>query len=262
MTTEELVLIGAVFFATSMISVVTGATSLITVPTLLLFGCEPRVAIATNMLALAFLSAGATIPFLRDGSIDRGRSPVLIALTVPSSALGAALVFAVPAETLPIIIGVMMIVIAGFVILHPHAGVNPGHAPSSAGVVTGHLATFLLGTYGGFFSGGYVTMLTAAWVALFRMPFRKAVGTTKLINTASSSTAVLVFAYRGTVDWRLGFFVSVVMFFGGIVGARVALRMNDVWLRRVFLSAVILLALKTIATEIPLTRMLQLMTSS
>lgn len=255
MSVNEVAFISAVFFATSMISVVTGATSLITVPTLLMFGCEPRTAIATNMLSLTFLSAGATIPFVRDGSIDQRRAPALISLTVLSSAFGALLVFTVPPEMLPVIIAVMMFAIAGFVILHPTAGVGTNKTPSPVEVATGYLATFLLGIYGGFFSGGYVTMLTAAWVALFQMPFRQAVGTTKLINAASSLTAVLVFAYRGTVNWPLGLFLSLVMFLGGIVGARVALRMNNVLLRRVFLVAVILLALKTIATDIPWSQM-------
>lgn len=47
-----------VFFCTGVISVVTGCTSLITVPVMLQMGIEPDVAIATNMLALTFLSLG------------------------------------------------------------------------------------------------------------------------------------------------------------------------------------------------------------
>ncbi len=235
-----------------MISVVTRATSLITVPTLLLFGVEPRTAVATNMLALTWLSAGATVPFLRNGNIDRTRLPALLTLTLVSSGLGALLLFVVAAETLPLFIAVMMIVIAGFVILNPRAGVEVGSVPTSNGIAGGYIATFVLGIYGGFFSGGYVTMLTAAWVALFRMPFRLAVGTTKLINTASCLVAVVVFAFGGVIDWSLGIYLSVVMFLGGMIGARLALLMNDVWLRRVFLCAVLLLATKTLASEFPL----------
>lgn len=256
MTPSELALLGMVFFATSVISVVTGATSLITVPALLLFGVEPRIAIATNMLALTSLSAGATIPFLRDDGIDRARSPTLIVLTVFSSAMGAFLVFAIPAEVLPPVIAVMMIIIAGFVVLQPRAGIDPKNAPSSFGAATGYLTTFLLGIYGGFFSGGYVTLLTAAWVGFFQMPFRQAIGTTKLINAVSSFTAVVVFGWRGAVDWPLGLFLSLVMFVGGTVGARVALGMSAVWLRRIFLSAVILLAIKTLVADVPWTRLL------
>ncbi len=50
--TSKLLLLIVVFFATSLISVVTGDTSLITVPVMIQFGIEPHVAVATNMLAL------------------------------------------------------------------------------------------------------------------------------------------------------------------------------------------------------------------
>ena len=42
-----------------------GRTSLITVPVMLQFGIEPHVAVATNMLALIFLSLGGTLPLLK-----------------------------------------------------------------------------------------------------------------------------------------------------------------------------------------------------
>jgi uncharacterized membrane protein YfcA len=71
----------AVFFATSLISVVTGSTSLITVPVMIQFGIEPHVAVATNMLALVFMSIGGSLPFARKGVLSRERLPSLIAVT-------------------------------------------------------------------------------------------------------------------------------------------------------------------------------------
>ena len=52
MPAPKLAILVAVFFLTSVISVVTGSTSLITVPVMIAFGVEPHVAVATNMLAL------------------------------------------------------------------------------------------------------------------------------------------------------------------------------------------------------------------
>lgn len=49
-----------VFFFTSVISVVTGSTSLITVPVMIALGIEAHVAVATNMLALTFMSVGGS----------------------------------------------------------------------------------------------------------------------------------------------------------------------------------------------------------
>ena len=66
------------------------------------------------------------------------------------------------------------------------------------------MATFLLGIYGGFFSGGYVTILTAVFVAAFKTSFREAIATTKLLNIYSSAVATAFFMWRGLVDYKLG----------------------------------------------------------
>ena len=60
----------AVFFFTSVISVVTGSTSLITVPVMIALGIEAHVAVATNMLALTFMSAGGSLPLIGRGVLQ------------------------------------------------------------------------------------------------------------------------------------------------------------------------------------------------
>ena len=56
------------------------------------FGIEPKVAIATNMFGLLFMSIGATIPFLKKDVLDRKRLTPLVLLTLVGSTLGAFLV--------------------------------------------------------------------------------------------------------------------------------------------------------------------------
>jgi hypothetical protein len=105
---------------------------------------------------------------------------------------------------------------------------------------------FLLGVYGGLYSGGYVTVLTSVLVAFYGMSFTEAIASTKVINIFSSLIATAVFMWQGLVDYRLGIFLSVAMFAGAYAGAHFATKMNDIWLRRIFIAAVILLAVKTL----------------
>jgi len=74
MTGPPLLWLILIFVVTSAISVVTGSTSLITVPAMLPFHIEPRTALATNMFALTFMSVGGAFPFLRYQAVDRGDS--------------------------------------------------------------------------------------------------------------------------------------------------------------------------------------------
>jgi hypothetical protein len=240
-----LLLLALLFFATSVVGVVTGSNSLITVPAMFQFGIDPRVAVATNMFGLTFMAVGGTLPFLGKGTIDRRRLPLLITLTLVGSVLGALLVLVVSSEKLPLIISVAMIAVAAFTLLKRQVGVIPPETtPSRSTEITAYALTFALAVYGGFFSGGYVTLLTAVFVALFGMTFVEAVATTKIVNVFSSFIATLIFMWRGLVDYKLGVLLGLSMFAGAFVGARVSLRLNNLWLRRIFLATVILFALK------------------
>ncbi len=237
----KLLILVAVFFVTSVVSVVTGSTSLITVPVLITFGIEPHVAIATNMLALVFMSAGGSLPFAQKGVIERRILPLGIILTVVGSAVGALLLLSIPAKTLQLTIALAMIAVAIFSLLRHdrESGQRPVSSASRAG---GYLLTFVLAVYGGLFSGGYVTMLTAVFVFLLGLGFLQAVATTKVINLFSSLVATVVFAVRGVVDYRLGIILGVTMFLGAILGGHVAMRLSAAWLRRIFVVAVFTLA--------------------
>ena len=126
---------------------------------------------------------GGSLPFISRGVLSRSRLLPAAVLTVIGSGLGALLLLGVPLKALQITIAVAMIGVAVFSLLNKNLGRASHDAPAShVGVITGYAATFLLAIYGGFFSGGYVTMLTAAFVLLFGMTFLQAVATTKVIN--------------------------------------------------------------------------------
>jgi uncharacterized membrane protein YfcA len=251
LTLFELFALIAIFFLTSMISVVTGSTSLITVPVLLQFGIDPRVAVATNMFALTCMSLGGTLSFIGSKTIDWRRLPALAGLTLLSAILGARLVPVVPTGSMPFLIAIFMLAIAGFSLLRQEAGVTHDEVvPTRSAQIGGYAVTFVLGIYGGFFSGGYVTLLTAAYVALFGMTFLRAVATTKVINIVSSLVATIIFALLDLIDYRLGMVLGGAAFLGATFGGYAALRLKNVWLRRVFLLTVIVLALKTLLYDI------------
>jgi len=246
MPTYELTMLILVFLATSFVGVVTGSNSLIAVPVMFQFGVDPKVAVATNMFGLVFMSVGATIPFLRKGSIDVRKISPLLVLTVISSAIGAALVGLISSTSIKLIVSVAMILVALFILLKRDSGAEKSETVSRRSLVITCVLTFLLGVYGGVFSGGYVTILTAVLVAFFSMRFSEAVASTKLINVVSSAIATAVFMWQGLVDYSLGIILGVTMFVGAYIGAHYATKLNDVWLKRIFLTTVFVLAIKTI----------------
>lgn len=242
MSTLTLVLIVLVYFVATAVGVVTGGNSLITVPVLFQAGIDPKVAIATNMFGLLFMSIGASIPFFREGKIDVRKLCPLIALTVVASAIGAAIIGSVRSEIVPIVVAVSMIVVVSFIFFGPLK-----RERSRVRLVPALALTFALGIYGGLYSGGYMTMLTAVFVAFLGMGITEAIAGTKLVNAFSSLVATIVFIWQGLVDFRLGTILAVTMFFAAFVGAKTVLLLDEIWLKRIFLGIVVLLAIKTIA---------------
>ena len=246
MPTYELILLIAVFLATSFVGVVTGSNSLIAVPVMFQFGVDPKVAVATNMFGLVFMSVGGTIPFLRKGTIDIRKVSPLLLLTLISSAIGAAMVGMISDTSIKLIVSVAMILVAVFILIKRDSGVDQQQPVSRRSMAITFVLTFLLGIYGGIFSGGYVTVLTTVLVAFFSMKFSEAVASTKLINVVSSTIATAVFMWQGLVDYSLGIILGVTMFAGAYLGAHYATKLNDRWLKRIFLTTVFVLAIKTI----------------
>jgi uncharacterized membrane protein YfcA len=243
MTTADLIILVVIFFLTSVIGVVTGSNSLITVPAMFQFGIDEKVAVATNMFGLMFMAAGATIPFVRTGSIDLRRVWPLAVLTAIASAIGAALVGLITNESIKIIVVAAMIIVVAFTLINPDFAKRIRPEIHTA---VGMGAVFLLGIYGGLYSGGYVTILTPTLVAFYGMTYSQSIAATKLINIFSSAIATIVFVWQGLVDFRLGLILGVTMFAGAYIGAHYTTKMSEVWLRRIFVSTVVLLALKTI----------------
>lgn len=242
MSLSTLIVLIVLFFVTSVVGVVTGSNSLITVPVMFQFGIDEKVAVATNMFGLTFMAVGGTIPFVRQKRIDYYRVRPLVLLTIAGSALGAALVGAITDQSLRLIVSVAMIAVAVFTLLSRKPADEAAEVEPKRAIV--YFLTFILAIYGGLYSGGYITVLTAMLAAFYAMPFGEAVGATKLINVFSSLIATLVFIRQDLVDFKLGAILAVTMFAGAYIGAHYAARMNESWLRRIFLTTVLLLAAK------------------
>ena len=246
MSTTAIILLILLFFVTSVIGVVTGSNSLITVPVMFQFGVEPKTAVATNMFGLTFMAIGATLPFLRQGKIEFKRLSPLVGLTLIGSTLGALLVGWISDKSIPIIVSVSMIVICIFTFVKRDTGVTKKENVSANSLLIAYVLTFLLGIYGGLYSGGYVTVLTTVFVAFLGMTFSEAVAGTKFVNVFSSAIATIVFMWQGLVDYKIGIILAVTMFIGAFAGAHFVTKLNDLWLKRIFLTTVLILAIKTI----------------
>jgi hypothetical protein len=110
-------------------------------------------------------------------------------------------------------------------------------APSHPSLALAGIAVGL-GAYDGFFGPGVGSMLIVAFMLVFGDTITRASGNAKVVNLASNLAAVIVFAARGTVLWRVAVPMAVANGLGAAVGARLALKRGDRFVRWVVLVVV------------------------
>jgi uncharacterized membrane protein YfcA len=245
-------LVAAIGFAVSIFSASVGGTALIIVPLLLALGVEPRVAIATNKFAIMFLSLAAFLRFRRSVELPPARILSLLAIPVVAGSLaGALLVVRTPASVTRVVIATAAVVVAVFFIARRDAGLID-RTRAIRGTETARVLLVLLplSLYGGFFTGGYAMLLTYTLVLMLGLSFLQGAAATRLLSVFGAAAGSIVFASAGVIDYTLGAFLAAAYFAGGTLGAQMAVRKGNRWLKTIFLVAVVVLALRILIMEI------------
>ncbi len=166
-------------------------------------------------------------------------------LTICGSLIGATFILAIDKDVLKNVIGIMICVMASSFLLKKDLGLQERKEKfSRIQFISSAFSIFLLGIYGGFFSGGYVTLISYVLILILGFNFLQAAFITKIFNIFSSITASLFFYYHGLIDFSVGIPLAISMSLGAFLGARLAIIKGNLWIRNVFIIAVIILAIK------------------
>jgi uncharacterized membrane protein YfcA len=252
MTPAQIAVLSALMVATGALGAITGGNSLINVPLMIMVGMTPRQAVATNIFAVAFMTLSASARFAGTWRPHARLLAPLGILTVITGTLGAQIAVRLPETVVKLVIGVSMAVLVLFIALYKRSA-GPA-APTSGRRLAGYLGTTLLGVYGGFFSGGYTTLMTVLCTVCFGLTMMESVALTKPINLLSNGAASVVFFASGLIDLRVGVPLAVANLVGGWLGAHAALKGGDRFVRRLFLVTVAALAAKLLVWDLILRR--------
>jgi hypothetical protein len=228
-------------FAAGFVDAIAGGGGLVTLPALLAAGLPPHLALATNKGQAIFGAVSSAAGYAKKGVIDRGRAPVAFALGLAGSVLGALVQLAVRPSVLRPLVMVLLVVSAA-VVAWPRK--KTAHEPLVRAVLWGAIAAFVLGAYDGFFGPGVGTMLIVAFVLIYGDPLTRASGNAKVVNLASNVAAFALFAWRGNIVWAIALPMAAANFVGAWVGAHVAIKGGDRFIRVVVLVVVAALVVK------------------
>jgi len=154
---------------------------------------------------------------------------------------GARVLLLVRPEPLKPVGLVLLLVAAGFLAYPRKAKTGTARSWAMWGLVP---VAFALGFYDGFFGPGTGSMLIVAFVLLFGDTLTLASGNAKVVNLASNLASLGLFTLHGTVEWRIAIPMTAANAFGAFVGARLAVKRGDNFVRFVVFVVVALLVLK------------------
>jgi uncharacterized membrane protein YfcA len=239
-----LVLLVVAAFVAGTVDAVVGGGGLIQLPVLLLLLPGPTVmAVATNKVASVVGTTAATVTYARRTPVDWRAAGVMALAAALGSVGGAAFADALPAMVLNIVVLIAIIVVGIYTFARPHLGVHENHrfarrerlaAMAAAGAV--------IGVYDGMAGPGTGSFLVFVLVGWIGYAFLAASATAKLANVATNLGALAYFAPHGLVVWGVGACMAVGNLAGASIGARLAIRLGSVFVRRVFLVVAVVLA--------------------
>jgi uncharacterized membrane protein YfcA len=220
-----LILICVGFFA-GVINTIAGGGSFLTLPALMLFGLDPKIANGTNRVAILFSSGSAVATFSKHGHLDRKLAQRLTIPTLAGVPIGALLAVYLPAKAFQPVFGLIFLVMALLLIFNPkRIAESTSVAAESKFAIAASF--FGIGIYVGFIQAGMGILILIAMGLLNSGDLVASNGVKNWIGFVVTLLAVFVFAIYGLVDWLPGLVMGIGNLLGGLVGAKLAIKKGN-----------------------------------
>jgi uncharacterized membrane protein YfcA len=220
-------LLVVVGFLAGVINTIAGGGSFLTLPALMLFGLEPRIANATNRVAILFSSGSAVMTFYRHGHFDKQLAEQLVVPMMLGVPVGVLLAVYLPANAFDRVFGLIFLIMAGLLVFNPKRIVEAGEASPAGSPRVTLVVFFLIGIYVGFIQAGMGILILLAMSLLCRCDLVHANAVKNLVGFIVTLVAVAIFFFYGLIDWLPGLVMAIGNVFGGIVGAKLAIKKGN-----------------------------------
>lgn len=225
-----------------------GGGGLVTIPALILLGLPPHTAIGTNLSGMIGVAGAGWYKFHKKRMVDYKIGFLIGVPAAVGAILGANLVLQINEEVLRRAIAILTILILVFmVVVKPKVGMEKSSSiVRNYEYLLGAVMSFFLGIYGGFYGPGTATFLSYILILLFRQTFLESAATVKIAVLFVTTLAALIFAINGAVDYYLASAMFIGGFIGSYIGVHYSDRIGNVWIKRLFIVVVLLMATKMI----------------
>jgi uncharacterized membrane protein YfcA len=243
-----LILIAAGFVA-GVVNTIAGGGSFLTLPALMLFGLDPKVANGTNRVAVLFSSGAAVATFHRHGHLDRKLAKRLTLPTMLGVPVGALLAIYLPARAFEPVFGAIFLCMAVLLMLNPKRITEATSAPVESNRMIWPIF-FGIGIYVGFIQAGMGILVLLAMSLINSGDLVASNAVKNWIAFAVTLIATAVFAFYGLIEWLPGLVMAIGNLLGGVAGARLAIKKGNRLIFGFLVVVMVATGIKLIATSL------------
>lgn len=236
-------------FGASFIDSIAGGGGLLMVPAFLTAGIPPHLTLGTNKLSATMGVATAVRAYIKKGFF---KPSLWVAATIAAligAAIGAIATHFISAKFLQLFLPAAVILVAIYAILPKKKNLKHNDHFYKPKKTSSTFMASIIGFYDGFLGPGTGSFWTSALMYFYKMDMLAASGVARFMNFISNVVALTTFCILGNVDYSLGLAVGVSMIVGSYLGAHSAIKYGSKFIKPVFVTVVILLAIHLIYLE-------------
>lgn len=238
-----LALLIAVAFCAGILDTLAGGGGILTMPSLLLAGIAPHMALGTNRMQALIGEFTAIARFVHKGALKSEGLASGIVFTALGAWCGTMLVHFVPREDLEWILPIMMLAITIYSVFSRALRRVHAEQPRLSTPVFMLLFGGGIGFYNGFFGPGTGSLWLLAFVVLMGMTVQNGSIHAKPLNVTGNVISAATFFWLGQVDWTLALLMGGGQIAGALVGSHLVLNHGQRLIRPVFLSVTLVMTL-------------------
>ncbi|TBX70420.1 sulfite exporter TauE/SafE family protein [Flavobacterium silvisoli] len=231
----------AAFFA-GFVDAIVGGGGLIQTPVAMIL--LPNLAVASVIGSLKVPSFSGTAlaarQYLKNVEINWKLLSVMAAVAFVSAFLGSNLLTLVHNDFMKPLLLIVLSVIAVYTFIKKDFGAHQIKAYSSKKqLLFAVVMSVFIGFYDGFIGPGTGSFLVLGFVTLLGFDFLHASANAKMVNLATNFGSIFLFVLKGKIIWTIAVPMSVCNACGGWLGAKLAIKKGNQFIRVFFLIVVI-----------------------
>lgn len=229
----QMVIVALAGFMCGAVNSVAGGGSLILFPALIASGLPTLNANVTNSVATWPGYVGGVLGFREELRDQKSRLAGLTLVTLAGSTTGCVLLLTTPSEAFDIVVPALVLFATGLLWMQPRIKKWMARRAPTQGKHHRALypCLFLATVYGGYFGGALGVIIIGALALTMADELPRLNALKGALSLLDCTVSVVIFGLFGPVDWPAVLIAAPSTLVGGYVGARIARRLNEKYLR-------------------------------